>query len=74
MLRTVKTLRGDVIEKNWNWGNTGSRGNNESTDLAGQSLACWKKKRASVAGAEKLNRQENTCEEMILEAVVRRKI
>lgn len=33
-----------------------------------------RRKRASVAGAEKLTKQESVCEEMILEAVVRRKI
>lgn len=74
MVGTVKTLRGDVTGKNWSWGNADGRGNNESTDLAGQSLACWKKKESLCAGAEKLTKQESACQEMVLEDVVRRKI
>lgn len=55
MVRTPKTLRRDVIEKNWRWRNPGGRGNNESTDWARQTQNIGGIKRASVAEAEKLN-------------------
>lgn len=42
--KDCEELKGDVLGKNWNWGDASSRVNNEPTDLAGQSLACWKKK------------------------------
>lgn len=47
MVRTLKTLGGDVIGKSWKWGNPAGRGNNESTRLkARESSAYWRKKKS----------------------------
>lgn len=45
MVWTLKTLRGKVIGYNWKWGSPGGRGNSESKDVAGKTLAGWKKRK-----------------------------